>query len=107
MKLIMNLADKTETRILEIDGTKRAVTVVKESMTKEEARQMYPYRPFNRYSESRFGGNTLMDDTAILLNDFGNRCKMCRAPTIIKYLKEGICPDCDGRAEYHGKNPRV
>ena|SRR3989344_5755752 len=91
------------------NGSKGPMTVrvVTQSMaTMEAAREIFPYRPLSRYSESRFGGNNLTDDTALLLSRNAVRCKMCQAPTKVLYLSnEGICPDCDGRSEYNGCDP--
>jgi len=102
----MTLTDKTEKRI--IGDKKREVTVIIEPLTKEEAREMYYSRPYDQHSESRFGqGNTMSDDFTKLLNGISKRCYMCQAPTIKDLLKENICPDCDGRSEYHGKDPRA
>ena len=64
----MDLTDKTETKEVDFGKGSRTVTVVVSPLTREEAREMFPYRPRNRYSESRFGGNTLVDDVALLLN---------------------------------------
>ena len=75
-------------------------------MTKEQARQFYPYRPASKYSESRFGGNgPIVDDIALMLNGSGKRCQMCQAPTRNKYLLKGLCPDCDGRSAWNGTDP--
>ncbi len=82
------------------------VTVVNVPLTKQEAREMFPYRPHSKYSESRFGGNNLIDDFALVLNQSATRCRMCQAPTINRYLRDQTCPDCDGRSEYNGTNPR-
>ena len=103
----MELTDKTEKRTI---GKERRVevTVVMNPLTKEEAREMYPYRPHSRYSESQFGdGNTISDDIALLLSEQAKRCGMCIAPTRIEYLRDNACPDCDGRSEYNGKDPRT
>ncbi|MBD3253091.1 hypothetical protein GF386_05130 [Candidatus Pacearchaeota archaeon] len=99
----MGVEGKTEKREVD-DG--REVTVAVNQLTQEEAREMYPYRPLNKYSESRFGGNEIMDDTALLLNRNARRCRMCKAPTIYRYLIEDTCPDCDVRSEYNGADPR-
>ncbi|MDO8528672.1 MAG: hypothetical protein Q7S06_02155 [Nanoarchaeota archaeon] len=88
----MGLEDKTKK--VTLNGIE--VTTVISPLTKEEAREMFSYRPL-RYSESRFGGNTLGDDFALLLNGFAKRCSMCQAPTKLKYLNP-YCPDCDGRS---------
>jgi len=32
---------------------------------------------------------------------------MCQAPTRNKYLIKSVCPDCDGRSEYNGTDPRA
>ena len=101
----MCLEDKTEKRIIG-DG-KKEVTIVTERLTQEEARKMYPYRPISKYAESRFGGDNLADDIALLLNNIAGRCVMCRAPTRAEYLTKDICPDCDGRSEYNGTDPRM
>ncbi len=67
---------------------------------------MFPYRPHSKYSESRFGGNELTDDIALLLNENATRCEMCTAPPRNEYLIQKVCPDCDGRSEYNGTSPR-
>jgi len=92
---------------IEVDGKRghRKIRVAIKPMTKEEARQAYVYRPHSKYAESRFGGDTYCDDVCLMLNGLAFRCKMCQAPTKKDFLHEGICPDCDGRAEYNGKNP--
>ena len=51
-----------------VNGRNVLVAVV--PMTMEQARQAYPYRPYSRYAESKFGGNTHYDDFAVLLNGF-------------------------------------
>ena len=48
----------------------------------------------------------MMDDFALLVNGHATRCGMCKAPTKVEYLTENICPDCDGRSEYNGTDPR-
>ncbi len=102
----MELIDKIEKRI--IGEERKEVTVVRTSLTETEAREMYPYKPYNKYSESRFGiGNPMTDDIALLLSGDSKRCKMCTAPTRKGYLIDNICPDCDGRSEYVGENPRT
>ncbi len=83
------------------------VWVAAHPMTRDQARQTYPYRPESKYSESRFGGNTLYDDVCLLLSGRASKCIMCQAPTQNKYLENRICPDCDGRSEYNGKNPHL
>jgi hypothetical protein len=84
----------------------RTVKVIIRPMTKEEARIEFPYRPFSKYSESRFGGDSLFDDTALLVSGEAKRCKMCRATTKLVRLKDGVCPDCDGCSECYGLDPR-
>ncbi|MFH1451675.1 MAG: hypothetical protein ABIF88_00700 [archaeon] len=98
----MSLEEFTE--VEEVRGKK--ITVVKKRMTQEQAREMFPYRPFSKYSESRFGGNELYDDVCLLLNGLARRCTGCSAPTKNDYLSENYCPDCDGRSEYNGTDPR-
>ena len=100
----MGLEDKTK-KILYGDPV-REVTVVTVALTREEAREIFPYRPSSKYAESRFGGNNLVDDTALLLNEDAQRCGMCKAPTRKEYLNY-YCPDCDGRSEYNGIDPRA
>ena len=101
----MKLTDKIEKRI--IGDKRKEVIIVVKPLTKTEAREMYPYRPYNKYSESRFGiGNGMVDDIALLLNGNAKRCKMCAAPIRKEYLISNICPDCDGRSEYNGTDPR-
>ena len=80
----------------------KQVRVIIEPMALEEARKVFARRPFSKYAETIFGGNNLADDTCLLINGSAQRCKMCQAPTINKYLERGICPDCDGRTEYNG-----
>jgi hypothetical protein len=101
----MTLTDKVGKRVLEGRKGSKEVHIVTEPLTKEEAREMYSSRPWNEYSESRFGGDNLTDDEALLLGGDALRCKMCSAPTRVSYLNEDICPDCDGRSEYNGENP--
>lgn len=86
---------------------RRTVTlkVAVKPMTREQARQAYPYRPQDKYSESHWGGNTLEDDVCLVINGRARRCKMCQAPTRNQFLADDICPDCDSRAEYSGYNP--
>lgn len=114
----MGLEEKT--RKIKVRGG-REITVVVEPLTPSEARQMFCYRPYDNGSESRFGGNELMDDVALILNGLAERCGMCEAPTrknkLSYILREQFpsehtrraptCPDCDGRAEYNGMDPRV
>lgn len=70
-----------------------------EIMTNEEARKRFPYRPYSRYAESRFGGNKFTDDACLLVNELAARCAICSAPTRKEYLKDRVCPDCDGRTK--------
>lgn len=84
---------------------KRTVKIAVKRMTQTQARQAYPYRPFSKYAESRWGGNTLYDDVCLVINGRARRCKICQAPTTNQLLENGVCPDCDGRAEYNGHNP--
>jgi len=56
--------------------------------------------PYSKYSESRWGdGNNLMDDVARQLNGYNRCCLKCGASTSLRLLKDGVCPDCDGRAK--------
>jgi hypothetical protein len=85
------------------DPPKRVKVVVKK-MKLKEARSLFPYRPHSKYAESRWGGYGLATDDHLLSQDMAFRCTMCEAPTRLPYLKNGICPDCDGRSEYDGTN---
>ena len=64
------------------------------AMTLEESRKKFPYRPHTKYAESRWGGNSLCDDEALLLSEDAKRCESCNAPTRVDYLVKGICLDC-------------
>jgi len=102
----MELTDKIKKSI--IGDKRKEVIIVVKPLTDIESREMYPYRPYNKYSESRFGlGNSMVDDVALLLGGDSKRCKMCAASTRKEYLVSNICPDCDGRSEYNGTDPRV
>lgn len=102
---MVTLEEKTKKVKVKGDIEGKEVTVVIDSLTNDEAREMFPYRPSSKYSESRFGGNDLYDDTCLLLNELARRCLMCQAPTKTQYLNPN-CPDCDGRSEYNGQDPR-
>ncbi len=74
----MSSESKTEKRTL--DGTlglKEVTVLVHPFLTKDESREMFPYRPLNKYAESRWGGNNLADDIALLINTNAERCAMC------------------------------
>ena len=103
----MDLENYIEKRVIGGKDKKEVTVVVKPLSSIEESRKMYPYRPTSKYAESRFGGDEFCDDFALFLNNLAERCSMCRAPTMKKYLDVGCCPDCDGRSEYNGFNPRV
>lgn len=83
------------------------VKVITRPLTKEESRKVFPYRPFSRYAESHFGGNNLVDDTALILNKIAVSCKMCGAPTVNRFLVAGTCPDCNGVSESNGFDPHL
>jgi hypothetical protein len=76
-------------------------------MTVEEARIAYPYRPNDIYSESRYGGYAYKNDEALLAMGAAKLCCFCQAVTLIRFLRQDVCPDCDGFAEYHGRNPHL
>lgn len=83
---------------------KNRIRIVVSPLTKEEARILFPYRPFSAYSESLCGGgNTMCDDVCRLLNGMSKRCRMCQAPTMDtdkgSCLTNGICPDCNGQCQ--------
>ena len=91
---------------------------VKKPMTLEKSRKLYPaIRPFlvkngEVIAESIFGGTKRLDggpiigDIALLKSGDGAPCTMCTAPTENIYLHDGTCPDCDGRSEANGADPR-
>ena len=78
------------------------VRVIIKPVAMEKARKVFARRPFSKYAETRFGGNSLADDACLLIDGSARRCKMCQAPTINEYLEKWICHDCDGRTEYNG-----
>lgn len=41
-----------------------------------------------------WGGDELLDDTALLLGGLGKRCTKCKRVTRNQFLKKGLCPDC-------------
>lgn len=49
---------------------------------------------YSKYAESRWGGNVLVDDTALLLSGDGERCNSCRMVIRNEFLEAGLCPDC-------------
>jgi len=87
--------------------TNKTVKIVTVPMDKEQARAAFKYRPATKYAESRFGGDGIYDDICLLLNGMATRCEMCQAPTKNSYLKDGTCPDCDGRSEANGTDPQL
>ncbi len=91
--------------IREVGKKGKKAKVILRPMDKHLARVIFPYRPFNKYSETRFGGNHLMDDIALLLAEIATRCSMCNAPTKKEHIINGVCPDCDGRSEADGTDP--
>ena len=105
-KLPTNPEHDYKEEVIKFYEIREGVGVVIQPMTKKEARTLFLYRPFSKYAESRFGGNVLVDDMALLINELATLCRMCAAPTKNMYLINGTCPDCDGRSERNGKNPR-
>lgn len=90
----------------EIGDPPQTVQVAVRPMTKQQAREAYPYRPFHpKFCESHWGGNNLVDDTVLLLSEKARRCEMCKAPTKNGHLINETCPDCDGRSEQNGIDP--
>ncbi|MDP1689355.1 MAG: hypothetical protein Q8L47_04495 [bacterium] len=51
-----------------------------------------------KLTDNPYGGDELMDDIALLLNDMAKRCTTCKRVVRKKYLKErnefNYCPDC-------------
>lgn len=98
--------------IRDLDGFGFDVLVVITPMTKAQARGEFPYRPFEpkptKLVESRYGGVGYDGgDLEMMMNKKGAKCLMCEAPTKNEFLVEGVCPDCDGRAEAQNNNPRT
>lgn len=105
----MNSLESQFASIQEVDC--QDVLVVHTPMTREQAREEYPGRPHEptktRLVESRYGGvGYAGGDVEMMMNKEGVKCAMCEAPTKKDFLKEGVCPDCDGRAEAQGNDPR-
>jgi hypothetical protein len=100
----MGLEDKTM-KIFAGNSIKIEVTRVVEPLTLSEAREIYPYRPYSKYAESRHGGDIHADDETLLKNGIAKRCSMCQAPTKLIYLSPD-CPDCNGFFELLGFDPR-
>lgn len=98
-----DVSDFFETKRVGAFGKKVKIAI--RPMTEEQARQAYPYRPYTKYAESRFGGDEICDDDSLLLDGDGTGCRMCQAVTKNEYLIDGVCPDCDGRSEYNGTDP--
>lgn len=50
----------------------------------------------SKYAEGPWGGNTMIDDRALLLSGDGTRCKGDGCDKVTKncFLEEGLCPDC-------------
>ena len=59
-----------------------------------------------KYGESPWGGNHIVDDTAILLSGDGKRCSDCKRVTWNKFLHEDRCPDCY-REKYGQESPAL
>ena len=38
--------------------------------------------------------NDIQDEVCLLLNGDARRCKKCRRAIRVKYLSNGLCPDC-------------
>ena len=102
--LLMKLKGKPTGELKEVNG--KTVKVITRSLTLEESRREFPYRPFSKFAESRFGGNSLLPDETLLSIRGAKRCNLCHAPTKKSYLTFGVCPDCSGIAEIEGKDPR-
>ncbi len=88
------------------------VKVIIDPMTLDESRGQFPYRPFKENSESVWLINEQnLPEWLLILNGKAIRCGKCYAATEIRYLKYSsktlVCPDCDGRAEASGLDPRL
>jgi len=86
-------------------GHKRVLVAIR-SMTKQQAVQAYPYRQ-HQGGRSRWGTKDGEFDVPYVFANKAKRCEMCRAVTLIELLLKGVCPDCDGRAEYLGYDPHA
>lgn len=103
------MSDATESRTIG-KVTPKQCRVVTRKLTKEEARTVFPYRPYRNGGESLYGGDDLYDDVCLLLNDLAKRCTTCRAAVRDKVFRQpamrgvtnGQCPDCSGVAEHVG-----
>jgi hypothetical protein len=91
----------------QIGSPPKTVKVIVQKMDAVQATHVFPYRPFSKYAVSYYGGDNLVDDMCLLLNERAKRCKMCQAPTRLQYLENDTCPDCDGRSEYNGRDPHL
>jgi hypothetical protein len=88
------------------------VKVIIDPMALDESRKEFPYRPFKENSESVWLINEQnLPEWLLILNGKAIRCGKCYATTEIEYLKYSsktlVCPDCDGRAEASGLDPRL
>lgn len=86
------------------------IRIIKKTMTIEESRKKFLYRPFSNFAESRWGGNNLFSDKDLLNRKpvGAKRCLMCSAPTKKVYLvNNDVCPDCTGVAQRSGHNPYI
>ncbi len=89
------------------EGIRDGVKVILEPMIRDEARKIFPYRPIkDGVAESNHCGWPLYRDDEELMKKHARPCAMCTAPTLRTHLINMICPDCDGRAERAGKDPR-
>lgn len=84
----------------EINGKK--VKILTRRMEREDARKVFPYRPYSKYSESLFGGDERDDDIHLIVSMEATWCGLCNAPTRNQCLHDGICPDCERWAELEG-----
>lgn len=85
---------------------KNNIPITQIPMTKEEARKIFPYRPFSKFAESRYGGNNLLSDKDLLHRGHAKLCFICTAPTKRTHLKNNVCPDCISSTEKENKNPK-
>lgn len=43
----------------------------------------------------RYGPQEPHDDFSALLNGDAHKCRACKRVTLNKFLKDGLCPECD------------
>ncbi len=92
---------------MKFEGKHNGVRVIIRPMTREQAREIFLYRPVKEgQAESKHCGYPLLLDSHELVKRHARPCKWCTALTLRIHLVSGSCPDCDGRSELSGFDPR-